>query len=447
MGFSNFLDVFRSEKRPLLLSRTGDFPDTHYVQRLIDNLLSKTKRDESGFTLLELLIAVVIISILTGVSIPMFSNYTRSASIATLKNDIVASVPLLVKQIDGDGVYPTQEEFLLSAPRSADNSLGLYVDGSTTEPVACIYGWHSFSETDLEYYHYSTATSELAEGDCPGRTGGTGTGTGTTGTGTTGTGTGSTGTGTTGTGTTGTGTGSTGTGTGSTGTGTGSTGTGTTGTGSSTPTPVDPMAQMGNLNFVVHYSPQGNQLNFCYSVDVSTTSPSQIAWEYKIDLSKGPFWGANPALFGSQYNYYSKSQVGQVWTVSGTPNTWNEFVSTGQPKSFGFCVTQVPEPPVDPVATTTTVTASNGNNNWYACIDLRTTSTSIYPIPWTRVVDLKNYFTSVQGKSLSFTNVTYRDLGNYVYEFSGASWNKYVSTVNPQTHSTAVCYNPAGQPW
>jgi type IV pilus assembly protein PilA len=218
------------------------------------------------------------------------------------------------------------------------------------------------------------------------------------------------------------------------------------------PAPYNPdagnqLTQMGDVNFAVSYLPQNNLLSFCYSVAVTTPDPNNVNWQYKIDLNAAPFWGSDPSQFGSTYNYYQQSLTGGVWTVSGTPGGWNQYVSASQPRSFGFCDNNVPTPPINPAWFTTTVTPSSGNGNYYACVDVSTTSTSVYPIPWATTVDLHNYFKSINGSQVALTNLTAVSLGNYSYKLSGATWNNYVSTINPQLYSAAVCYYPNGQPW
>lgn len=375
----------------------------------IKNILIKRK-NESGFTLVEILVALIIISILAVVAIPFFVNQTRAAVEATLQSDVRNSAAVLFERKD----FPTQEIFAQRSVTTDDNIVGMVVREEQGEDRwACVWGSHSFSDTDVVAYHFATDVMRLEEGFCE----------------------------------------------------------------DEYPPiistdeyplpeefpnippeieeiiPEEPAAeeegeltQQAGVNFIPHYYPQNNSVNFCWQVDVS--APEPVAWEYKLDLRKGPFWGTSHTTFTSQYNYYVKSFENGILTLTGTPGGWNEFVggSYGN-RSFGFCSQQTVEPPLNYNWFTTVVTPAASNSIWWACVDVRTTSTSIFPIPWRTEVDLKDYFTSIQGKTPQFTNLTKTDQGNQVYTVTGIGWNSYVSTTEPRTFSASICYDPKGQPW
>lgn len=50
--------------------------------------MTKAKRSKQGFTLIEILVAIVIIGILASIAVPFFRQYLRNARSATFSNDI-----------------------------------------------------------------------------------------------------------------------------------------------------------------------------------------------------------------------------------------------------------------------------------------------------------------------------------------------------------------------
>lgn len=87
-------------------------------------MLSKIKKNEKGFTLMEMLIVVAIIAVLVAIAIPTFNSSLNKAKVATDQANIragYASVMLKVLESDLDGA---------TAPIAAGTAYTLQKDGS-----------------------------------------------------------------------------------------------------------------------------------------------------------------------------------------------------------------------------------------------------------------------------------------------------------------------------
>jgi prepilin-type N-terminal cleavage/methylation domain-containing protein len=379
---------------------------------------------ESGFTLIELIIVIVIIGILGSLALAIFSGQQKAAARATVQSDVRSSVAALIKE-NQILKLRTEDQFLARATISDNNTMGVKIDNAATTPVACIWGLRKFSDTDIYVYHYSSDTAKFIEGPCSGDTA-----------------------------------------------------SGLVGTGSDSPdspaeqpttnnptTPTIPAGTVSNgggsikvddtnltpyTDGPVTYTPRYQYNSFGANsatiyVDIKSTSSTLVNWEYKVDLSKAPYWNATAAEISYNDSQGIPSFAGNTFKVNNI--NINNGVSSTRSITITYNLTKFVPPNILELYTVS-ITPQSGNSQWYACIEVRVTSNEISPITWSADVDLSKYFKSINGKTPTFQNLKSVSQGNSIYTVTGNSTNSdTVSSEHPVYNDQKICYNPAGSPW
>lgn len=130
--------------------------------------ISLLQRGNTGFTLIEVVIVIVILSVLTAVSVPVLIEQRRQAIISTIQSDVKSSVATIVTINNNEAGFIKTEDFLDNAAITGENNLILIFNGEAEGKIACIWGNHVFSEDDIVSYHYSSDTGKITEGGCVG---------------------------------------------------------------------------------------------------------------------------------------------------------------------------------------------------------------------------------------------------------------------------------------
>jgi type IV pilus assembly protein PilA len=113
----------------------------HDMKNFVQNLQKRT-RSEDGFSLIEIVVAMVILGILAAIAIPIFINQQNAAATAEVKSDLIqAASQIEQEKIDNNGLYPTYlPNELTSNPKwkdfpytYSDNRLVYCLQGSTLQ--------------------------------------------------------------------------------------------------------------------------------------------------------------------------------------------------------------------------------------------------------------------------------------------------------------------------
>ena len=122
-----------------------------------------------GFTLIELMLVVIIISILAAMVMPRLAGRTKQARIAAATSDIESNIASALDLYELDnGAYPTTEEgleALLEKPASAKSWRGPYVKKKPVDPWGNPYIYKYPGTHKLDYDLYSRGKDGVEGGE------------------------------------------------------------------------------------------------------------------------------------------------------------------------------------------------------------------------------------------------------------------------------------------
>jgi general secretion pathway protein G len=122
-----------------------------------------------GFTLIELMLVVIIISALVAMVLPRLTGRSEQARIAAAKADINVNIATALKLYELDnGAFPTTEEgldALLHKPASAPNWNGPYLEKKPIDPWGREYKYISPGKYRPDYDLYSLGRDGIESED------------------------------------------------------------------------------------------------------------------------------------------------------------------------------------------------------------------------------------------------------------------------------------------
>jgi general secretion pathway protein G len=117
-------------------------------------------RAGKGFTLVELMLVVIIISVLAAMVIPRLTGRSEEARKGVAKADVDINIATALKLYELDnGAFPTSDEgldALLAAPSSAKNWKGPYLEKKPVDPWGNPYRYKSPGTHRPDFDLYST---------------------------------------------------------------------------------------------------------------------------------------------------------------------------------------------------------------------------------------------------------------------------------------------------
>lgn len=139
------------------------------MKEKVAKFFRQRRRENQGFTLVEIVIVLVILGIVAAISVPIVVEQRRQAIISTVKSDVKSSVATIVTQTGNRADFIATEDFVDNAAITGDNNLVLLVTGEGDTKVACIWGSHVFGKEDVVSYHYSSERGTVDDGGCIGQ--------------------------------------------------------------------------------------------------------------------------------------------------------------------------------------------------------------------------------------------------------------------------------------
>ena len=109
-------------------------------------------RPRAGFTLIEMMLVVIIISILAAMLIPRLAGRAEKARRSVAKAEIESNIPTALDLYEMDvGEYPEALEQLLSAPADVDTWDGPYLKKLPKDPWGNAYHYKSPGDHAFDY--------------------------------------------------------------------------------------------------------------------------------------------------------------------------------------------------------------------------------------------------------------------------------------------------------
>lgn len=130
---------------------------------------SPSRRNESGFTMTELLVVIGILAVLTMIAVPSYLAQRKATFETSLKADLSAVAFAIEDAKSFTGKYPTVSaaniKSVLGVDIKPESKLQIYTAGTTTKgSKPCIEGYHQNNAT--EYWYIDLTDRNIAKGKC-----------------------------------------------------------------------------------------------------------------------------------------------------------------------------------------------------------------------------------------------------------------------------------------
>jgi prepilin-type N-terminal cleavage/methylation domain-containing protein len=123
------------------------------------------ERDESGFTMVEIMVVVGIIAILALIATPIYLNQRKAAWNSAVQNDVSATAVYIEQNKQALGGYLDYAGGVPGVKLSDSVTINVYGEATMQKRTACVEGWNTKSPTDTRW-SFNIIERQMKKGSC-----------------------------------------------------------------------------------------------------------------------------------------------------------------------------------------------------------------------------------------------------------------------------------------
>lgn len=123
------------------------------------------ERDESGFTMVEMMVVIGILAVLGLIAIPTYLNQRKAGWSAAVQTDVGNAAIYIEQNKDRLGGYQNYGGSIPGFKTSPDNTINVYGELIMKRKTSCIEGWNPKAQAETTW-SFNIIDRKLVKGTC-----------------------------------------------------------------------------------------------------------------------------------------------------------------------------------------------------------------------------------------------------------------------------------------